>query len=335
MPVMRILACLAAMLLVEIATSISGQTFTAQPAGHAHIVGTVTDTNGDVIPQATVAIQADSENPESAVSNDNGFFQLNNIIPGKAYQITVRAKGFADWKSSILPLAPGQFDILNDVRLTILGEETSVTVVASSEELAAEQVKIEEHQRVMGFIPNFYVSYDKNAVPLTPKLKFHLALKVAIDPVTFAGTGFVAAINQASRYPDYVEGMKGYGQRLGSTYLNGLSDIVVGGAILPSILHQDPRYFYQGTGSSKSRLIHALSSPIICRDDNGQWQPNYSSLGGYLASGAIANAYYPETNRGPGLLFRIFGLDLSANVANGVLQEFVISKLARHARDRN
>jgi Carboxypeptidase regulatory-like domain len=335
MSFMRILPWLAAMLLVEFAMSMSGQTFSAHTAEPAHIAGTVTDTNGDVIPEAIVAIKTDSENLESAVSNDNGFFQLDNVIPGKAYQITVRANGFADWKSSTIPLSPGQFDILNDVKLTILGKETSVTVVASREELAAEEVKIEEHQRVMGFIPNFYVSYDKNAVPLTPKLKFHLALKVAIDPVTFAGTGFVAAINQASHYPDYVEGMKGYGQRFGSTYLNGLTDIMIGGAILPSLLRQDPRYFYQGTGTSRSRLIHALSSPIICRGDNGQWQPNYSSLGGYLASGAIANAYYPAANRGSGLLFRIFGLDLSADVANGFLQEFVIGRRARRGKDRN
>src|ERR1700734_1290885 len=103
----------------------------------------------------------------------------------------------------------------------------------------------------------------KNAVPLTPRLKFKLALKIAIDPVTFAGTGFLAATNQASHYPDYVEGMKGYGQRFGSIYVNDLTDIMVGGAILPSILHQDPRYFYQGTGTKRSRMIHALSSPII------------------------------------------------------------------------
>ena len=335
MSFMRILPCLAAMLLVELAMSMSGQTFSPHTAEPAHIAGTVTDTNGDVIPEATISIQAGSESRESVVANDVGFFQIDDVAPGTAYQMTVRATGFADWKSSTIPLSPGQFAVLNDVKLTILGEETSVSVVASSEQLAAEQVKIEEHQRVMGFIPNFYVSYDKNAVPLRPKLKFHLALKVAIDPVTFAGTGFVAAINQASHYPDYVEGMKGYGQRFGSTYLNDLTDIMIGGAILPSLLRQDPRYFYQGTGTRRSRLIHALSSPIICRGDDGQWQPNYSSLGGYLASGAIANAYYPQMNRGPGLLFRIFGLDLSANVANGVMQEFVIRRLARHPKGRN
>jgi len=153
-------------------------------------------------------------------------------------------------------------------------------VYASNEELATEQVKIEEHQRVLGFIPNFYVSYDKNPVPLTSRLKFRLAFKVAIDPVTFAGTGFLAAEGQSSHYPNYAEGMEGYGKRFGSVYVNGLTDILIGGAFLPSILHQDPRYFYQGTGSTKSRMRHALLSSVICKGDNGKWQPNYSSLGG-------------------------------------------------------
>src|ERR1700719_3198838 len=95
-----------------------------------------------------------------------------------------------------------------------------------------------------------------------------------------------AAIDTEGMPSRYVEGMKGYGQRFGSVYTNGLTDIMVGGAILPSILHQDPRYFYQGTGTTKSRLLHALSSPIIAHGNNGRLQPNYSSLGGYLASGA-------------------------------------------------
>jgi hypothetical protein len=61
---------------------------------------------------------------------------------------------------------------------------------------------------------------------------------------------------------------------------------MIGGAILPSVLHQGPRYFYQGTGTKKSRALHALSTPFICKGDNGRWRPNYSGLGGYLASGA-------------------------------------------------
>lgn len=335
---MRFVSYFAAVFLVAASTGMCGQTLNAPAAPtpqSAHIAGTVSDTNGDIIPGASVIIEGGSGDPRSAVANDNGFFEVDGLSAGTDYEVTVSAKGFVTWKSVAISLSPGQFDILNDIKLSVLGDETSVTVVASREELATEQVKIEEHQRVMGFIPNFYVSYDKHAVPLTSKLKFELALKVAVDPVTFAGTSFLALTNQASHYPNYQEGLKGYGQRFGSVYVNDLSDILVGGAILPSILHQDPRYFYQGTGTKRSRLMHALSSPIITRGDNGKWQPNYSSIGGYLASGAIANTYYPESNRGPGLLARTFAIDFSANVANGVLQEFVLRKLTPSVKDRN
>ena len=312
-----------------------GQKLSASVSQPAHITGTVTDTNGDLIPKAAILVQTPSQSPHSAVANDNGFFQIDNLTAGVAYQVTVSAKGFADWKSQELVLTPGQFDRLDGIKLTLLGEAISVTVVASSAQLATEQVKVEEQQRVLGFIPNFYVSYDKNAVPLSAKLKCELALKVSVDPVMFAGTSFLALTNQATDYPDYVQGMKGYGQRFGSIYVTDLTDIMVGGAILPSILHQDPRYFYQGIGTTKSRLAHALSSPIICKGDNGRWQPNYSSLGGYLASGAVANAYYPESNRGPGLIFHNSAIDFSANIANSVLQEFVLRKLTPTAKDRN
>jgi hypothetical protein len=294
-----------------------GQQLLAPGAEPAHIAGTVTDTNGDIIPGADIV------------------FQIDNVLPGIPYQVTVSAKGFADWKSQEVQLNPGQFDFLQDIELRMLGDAASVVVVASPEEIAAEQVNVEEHQRVLGFIPNFYVTYDKNAAPLTAKLKFDLALRVSVDPVTFAGTTFLAGLNQADHYPNFVEGFKGYGQRFGAAYTNDLTDIMVGGAILPSILHQDPRYFYQGTGSTKSRLMHALSSPLICKGDNGRWEPNYSSIGGYLASGAIANAYYPESNRGGRLVGNIFAVDFSANIANGVLQEFVLRRLTPSARKQN
>jgi Carboxypeptidase regulatory-like domain len=312
-----------------------GQQLVAPDPQPAHVAGTVTDTNGDLVPGATIVIQTPSQDSRSTVANDNAFFQFNNVTPGIGYQVSVSAKGFADWKSQEIVLSQGQFELINGIELRMLGEATSVTVVASPEQLATEQVKAEEQQRVLGFIPNFYVSYDKNAAPLTPRLKFELALKVSVDPVTFAGTTFLAANDQAAHYPNYVEGWKGYGQRFGAVYANDLTDIMIGGAILPSILHQDPRYFYQGTGTTKSRLLHALSNPLICRGDNGRLEPNYSSLGGYLASGAIANAYYPQSNRGPGIVFRTFGIDFSANIANGVLQEFVLRKFTPTAKNKN
>ena len=301
-----------------------------------HIRGTVTDTGGALVPGATVVLEGPTQqNARSAVASDNGFFEFDNVDPGVPYRVTVSARGFVDWRSDTVVLTPGQFSQLSDIKLRFQGETASVVVTASRAEIATAQVKMAEQQRVFGFIPNFYTVYEHNAVPLTAKLKFELAFKVSVDPVTFAGTSFLAAADQASHYPKYVEGLKGYGQRFGAVYTNDLTDIMIGGAILPAILHQDPRYFYQGTGTTKSRLLHALSSPIICKGDNGRWQPNVSSLGGYLTSGAIANAYYPQSNRGAGLLLNIFAVDLSANIANGVLQEFVLRKFTPSVKNQN
>lgn len=299
-----------------------------------HVSGTVTDDNGDIIPGATVVLESASQHEQTAVANDNGGFQFDNVNPGNPVEVSVKAQGFVDWKSAPVVVSPGEFTLVSDIKLKFSADAISVTVTASREELATEQVKLEEQQRVLGFIPNFYVVYDHDAVPLTPKLKFELATKVMIDPITFAGTAFLAAANQVSNYPDYQQGLKGYGQRFGAIYTNDLTDIFVGGAILPSILHQDPRYFYQGEGTTKSRLLHALSSPIIARGDSGHLQPNYSSLGGYLASGAIANAYYPESNRGVGLVFNTFAVDFSANVANAVIQEFVLRRFTPSVKNR-
>jgi len=301
----------------------------------AHISGTVTDTNGDIVPGAVVTLEdAAHQHKWTATANDAALFQFDNLEPG-AYRITVSAPGYIDWRSDELTLNPGQLDSLTTIRLAIAGNAASVVVTASRDEIAVEELKMEEQQRVLGFIPNYYVVYDPNAPPLTSRMKFQLATKVMTNPVTFAGTGFLALLNQASDYPDYQQGLKGYGQRFGAVYADGLTDIMVGGAILPSLLHQDPRYFYQGTGTHKSRLFHAITSPIICKGDNGRWQPNYSSLGGYLASGAVANAYYPQNNRGAGLVLNTFFTDIAANVANSVIQEFVLRKLTPSAKNHN
>jgi hypothetical protein len=299
------------------------------------IIGTVFDTNGGTVPGATVVLAGPSlPDVKDGVTNNDGFFQLDHVNPGIPYHVTITASGFSNWTSPEVTLRPGQFFELKSIQLRIAVAVTTVNAVLSTEEIARQQVQIEEKQRVLGFIPNFYTVYDHNAVPLTAKLKFRLALKTSMDPVTIAGSAFIAVVDQAGDTPDYRQGLKGYGQRFGANYANGLTDIMIGGAILPSILHQDPRYFYQGTGTNRSRLIHALSTPVICKGDNGRWQPNVSSLGGYLASGAISNAYYPESNRGPGLVFSTFGIDIAADMANGVIQEFVLRKLTPSAKNR-
>jgi hypothetical protein len=291
------------------------------------IFGTVTDVNGDAVPGATVVLEGPSlSDHHTVVANDNGFFQLNNLNPGTPYHIAVSASGFTDWTSPDVTLQPGQVLDLTGVNLQIATVVTTVFAV-SPEQLAAQQVRVEEKQRILGIIPAFYVVYDHDAAaPLTTKLKYKLALRTSVDPFTFFGAGFLAGIDQAAGTPKYVQGAKGYGERLGAIYANGSTNILISGAILPSLLHQDPRYFYQGTGTKKSRIFHALSSPFICKGDNGRWQPNYSSVGGDLASSAISNAYYPATNRGLGLVFEGALINIGGRMADTLMKEFVLRK---------
>jgi Carboxypeptidase regulatory-like domain len=299
------------------------------------ISGTVVDVNGGIVPGATVVLEDPVHREHrTVVANNDGAFDFDNLNPGSNYHVTISADGFVSWSSPAVVVNPGQFVILSDAKLGVAAAVSSVIVYASSEEIAAQQVTIEEHQRVFGFIPNFYVVYDHNPAPLTTKLKFKLALRASTDPIVFLGAAALAGMNQAGNRPDYVQGAKGYGQRLGVAYTDSFVDIVIGGAVLPSLLHQDPRYYYQGTGTTKSRALHALASPFICKGDNGRWQPNYSSIGGDLATGAIANAYYPSSNRGPGLVFQGALISSGGRMINDLLQEFILRRLTPGARNR-
>ena len=299
--------------------------------------GTVTDVNGDLVPGATVVLEgASPADHQSQVANDNAFFNFPGLKAGVPYRLTISAKGFEDWVSPPITLTGGQFYGVSDVKLKLEANVSSVTVYGSTEQIATQQVELEEHQRVLGIIPNFYVVYDsKNAVPLTTKLKFQMAYRVSIDPVSFIGAAFLAGVDQAGNSPNYPLGAKGYGERFGSTYADGVTDIMFGGAILPSLLHQDPRYFYQGTGTVKSRLRHALSNPFICRGDNGKLQPNYSSIGGDLISSSLSNLYYPPSNRGAGLVFVNLLLSTGEREVSSMIQEFVLRRLTPGAKDRN
>lgn len=292
------------------------------------IMGTVTDVNGSPVIGVTVVLTgSDATDRRSAETAESGFFEFDAVKPGIPYQVTVNATGFAEWISPSITLSPGEFKLLGTVQLRIATKLTTVQVNGNPEVIATEQLKAEETQRVFGFIPNFYVNYDSDAAPLTAKMKFSLAWRVSYDPVTIAGVAVIAGAKQAANSPDYGQGFQGYGKRFGAIAADGFTDIMIGGAILPSLLHQDPRYFYQGTGTTKSRIRHAMLSPFIARRDNGTWGPNYSSLGGDLASAGIANLYYPRSNRGAGLVFDNFAIGTAERVGASLAQEFIVGKL--------
>jgi hypothetical protein len=328
----RIHAFLAVMISPALALSIPVLAQNSQISSRqiATIIGTVTDVNGDTVPNAAVVLKgSDTHDERTVTTTENGFFQFKELQPGIQYQISITAKDFADWTSPAITLEPGQFKIMAGIQLRIETERTEVEVQYDPVEAATEQFKAEEHQRVFGVIPNFYVAYDPNGEPLTAKMKFKLAFKVSTDPVTAAGTFLVAGAKQAGNSPNYGQGWRAFGERVGAVSADGFSDIMIGGAILPSLLHQDPRYFYQGTGTTGSRIRHAILSPFIAKNDNRTWGPNYSSLGGDLASSALANLYYPHSNRGAGLVFGNFAIGTAERIGASLAQEFLIGKFTK------
>lgn len=328
--------CRTSLILLTLAVSqpLRGQIQEVPQARAGSVLGTVIDVNGDTVTLAKVVLQGpDPNDRRTAITNHDGFFEFHDVAPGISYCVTVSGGGFATWTSPRVTLAPNESRILTGIRLRIATTHTTVTVTPGTQvQVATEQVKQAEQQRIFGVIPNFYVAYSKTFVPLTPKLKFRLALRTSIDPVTFLGVAIIAGAQQAGDYPAYGQGAQGFAKRFGADTTSGFTDIMIGGAILPSLLHQDPRYFYQGTGTKMSRLRHALSNAFVCRGDNGKWQPNYSSLGGDLASASISNAYYPEKDRGVGRTFNSFAVDTGARMAASLAQEFVLQKLTHRSR---
>ena len=310
---------------VIVALPVSAQSAEPPNTKTGRILGTVVDTSDDPIPGATVLLQGPTGDRLTVVTKDDGAFVFDQVPAEIAYQVTVSAEGFADWSSSIT-VEPGQDKTLADVKLRILAVQRAVTVSYSSKEVAVQQLKAEEQQRILHFIPNPYVVYEPHPEPLTTKMKFELAYKDLTHPVFFVRAAAWAGVQQANDTPDYRQGAEGYGERVGVGLAEATTEGLFGNAILPSLLHQDPRYFYQGTGTKWSRARHAILAPFICKGDNGAWQPNYSTWGGGLVSSSISMAYLPDSNRGPGHVFRNFGIGMSLHVVSSLAQEFILDK---------
>ena len=294
------------------------------------IHGTVVDPNGTAVAGARVKLaRQDQSASQETQSGDDGQYSFANIAPGP-FQLSIAAEGFAT-KTSSGVLHSGENIVIPQITLALPTEVTEVRVDFTPVELAQEQIKDQEKQRVLGFIPNFYVSYIPNAAPLNTRQKFELAWKSTLDPVTFGITGAVAGIQQANnQFSGYGQGAQGYAKRYGASYTDVVTSTFIGGAILPSLLKQDPRYFYKGTGSKRSRILYAIANSVICKGDNGHWQTNYSAILGGLAAGGISNLYYPANDRGAGLTFENTAIGIGGAAAANILQEFVIRKLSTH-----
>jgi len=292
------------------------------------ISGTVVDQSGAVVAGAQIMLTGKNLSlNQQVLSGDDGQFSFANVAPGP-FQLTIRSAGFATQTSSGILLS-GEIHTFPQIVLPISASITEVQVSLSPTEVAQAQMKDEEKQRVFGVIPNFYVTYDPHPLPLTAKEKYELAWKTTADPVTFAIIAGIAGVQQAQNtFVGYGQGAQGYAKRYGAAFADVTIGTFIGSAILPSLLKQDPRYFYKGTGSKPSRIQYAIANSVICKGDNGRWQPNYSNLLGNLAAGSISNLYYPAQNRnGAELTFENGAIGIGATAAANLVEEFLMRKL--------
>src|SRR5271155_4845840 len=292
------------------------------------ISGKVVDQSGVIIVGAVVNLMREGQSSGLEVTSDeDGLFAFFNVDPG-SFRLTISSPGLASQEFSGT-LQSGEAFVTPLITLIIPTQVTEVRVALTPEEIADVEVKEEEKQRVFGLVPNFYVTYDPHPAPLTAKHKFGLAWKSASDPITLVGVGVLAGIGQAAdRWGGYGQGVQGYAKRYGATYANVFAATFIGGAVMPSILKQDPRYFYKGSGSKRSRFLYALASSVICKGDNGRWQPNYSNVIGAFGGAGLQALYLPANDRrGSGFVVSSAVIRLGETSLAGVLQEFVFSKL--------
>ena len=302
-----------------------------------YISGTVLDKSGAVALGAQVRLVQELHSPtQEVLSGSNGQFSFADLGPGP-FQLTITAEGFEPQMVSAA-LRPGETYIVPEIRLAIATVVTEVRVAAGLTpiEVAQDQIREQEKQLVLGFIPNFYVSYVPDAAPLVPKQKFELAWKSTIAPFTFVGVAALAGVLQATNaFDGYGQGAQGYAKRFSAAYANAVAGTFIGSAILPSLLKQDPRYFYKGTGSTRSRFLYALASPLVCKGDDKRWQANYSAILGSFATGGISYLYYPKSDRdATQLVFQNTAIRVAESAFSNVLQEFIVRKftprLQRH-----
>lgn len=191
-------------------------------------------------------------------------------------------------------------------------------------EKADEQIKEQEKQRTVGILPAFNVSYRSDAVSMTAGQKMKLAFRSSTDPVAFAAAFVVAGYREAlDDDPGFGWGAEGYGKRSGAAYLDAFDGGIIGNGILPSILHQDPRYFRLGHGTTTHRILYSLATNVMCKHDNThKWEPNYSNVGGNIIAGAISNLYYPSSESGIGETFSNGFIVTAEGGFGSVFQEF-------------
>jgi Carboxypeptidase regulatory-like domain len=297
----------------------------AQTVDFGTVHGVVRDVRGEPVAGAGVTLRA-GRIQQTAATGEDGSFDFSSV-PAGSFSLSVQEKGMDDELRNGT-LKAGETLTLDPAIMMHVARVTTQVVVYPADELARMQVHEQEKQRLIGVIPNFYVVYDLNAPPMPTRSKYHLAWKNLTDPVSIALVAANAGFEQSqNEFSGFGPGPGGYGKRFGA----GMADLTIGSmlssAILPQVFKQDPRYFYKGTGSVWSRTKYALTRGVVCKGDNGKWQPCYSNVLGQFGTGALSNLYYPASDRhGAALTFENGAISVGYTAVGNLMQEFVLKR---------
>jgi hypothetical protein len=318
-------------LAVLVALAFAGAGSVAAQETAAIVTGAVVDVTGTAVAGAQAELtRSDGSHVGTSTSDATGAFSFSGVLSG-SYVVTVDSVGFAPFTSK--PFTVGgqtRTYAVPPIVLDIAALSASV-VVRPIERIAAEQIKAQEQQRLLGVLPNFYVSYVPDAAPLTSRQKLSLATRETFDWTAFANATISAGTGQAANtHSGFGGGESAYAKRWVASFVDDRTGDFLTHYVFASLFHEDPRYFYQGSGTTRSRAVHALSSAFVARSDSGKPMPNYAYIFGNITAASLSNTYYPTAARGSHLLMTNVAVGLAGRAAANLIQEFVGKRLTKN-----
>ncbi|MGD0955322.1 MAG: hypothetical protein ABR953_00650 [Candidatus Acidiferrales bacterium] len=221
------------------------------------------------------------------------------------------------------------------------GASAQSTTLESSKQNQNKQGQTQDVQkkndRMFYVMPNYLtVENEAQVKPLTWKGKFAITAKGAFDPYEFVVVGIVAGIRQADdAYPGFGQGAAGYAKRYGTAMADQVDGNIMVGAVFPTILKTDPRYFQMGTGRFFRRFGYALSRIFVARKDSGGQVFNVSEVAGNGVAIGISNLYYPAADRSVSSSLNSWGLQMGLDALGNELKEFWPDIHRRFAKRRH